>query len=937
MRGVLVAIDLETTGLDPANAQIIEIGAVKFQGHEIIETYSTLVDPESQIPAKITSITGITQENIAGAPKLRDVLPRLKQFVGSAPVVGHNIDFDLHFLHKAGVLEANPAIDTYELASVLLPTAPRYNLNALMQQLQLEPEGDYHRALADALATVRVYGALWDKLLERLPVQLVREIAAAGHALPWKGHLSFADAVEARAQEAVDTVAEAISAAQRVESSAAVQREATPSSEVRPLDLQALTAALEPGGKVATALENYEPRPQQLEMLNAIGEAFNDDGKLMVEAPAGTGRSLAYLLPAVVWATQNHETVVLSANSSTLQRQWLNTELPLLSEALGLELSAVTLKSRSSYLCPRRLEVLRHRLPTSIDELRVFGKVQVWLNETQHGDASELSLRGPAEIEAWIKLTAEDESCTLDMCEQQMHGTCPFYKACLAARSAQIVVANHSLLLADAAQPPETRILLNYERVIVDEAHNLEETVTRHQEFRLDAVGIKRQLADLGTGRTGLLGDIIASTKPVLPEPVYERVSGFVKNVINATRQMQHHLDTLFTDMRAFLEATNNLQANDFITQVRLTRNLRNKAAFSQVKAAWATVSQFLEAIQEAMTHLSTQLVVLDERYDIAHAEDLVASARAASRHLGNVYAQLNAFITQPDDNTVYWIEVGSDSELISIHGAPLNVAPLVKRYLWDSKKTVVMTSATLRAASSFEFIRQRLGADDAQDLALPSPFNYEQTTLLYLPTDMPEPQERNRYQQHIERAIIELAAATQGRLLALFTGYTQLRQVAQNIAPRLALGDIVVFDQSDGTSRQALLDGFRNAKRAVLLGTRSFWEDVDLASEDLVALVIVRLPFAVPSEPVYAARTESYENSFNQYTVPDAVLRFRQGFDRLIRVRTQRGIVAVLDKRMISKEYGQTFLESLPACTIRRSPLEELGAAAKAWLNPPS
>src|SRR5260221_2222618 len=250
MRGVLVAIDLETTGLDPASAQIIEIGAVKFQGHEIIETYSTLVDPESQIPAKITSITGITQENIAGAPKLRDVLPRLKQFVGSAPVVGHNIDFDLHFLHKAGVLEANPAIDTYELASVLLPTAPRYNLNALMQQLQLEPDGDYHRALADALATVRVYGALWDKLLERLPVRLVREIAAAGHSLPWKGHLPFADAVEARAQEVIDEGAAAINPAQRAETRT-VGGQTVPLASV-PLEIDTLAKLLEPGGRLAT-------------------------------------------------------------------------------------------------------------------------------------------------------------------------------------------------------------------------------------------------------------------------------------------------------------------------------------------------------------------------------------------------------------------------------------------------------------------------------------------------------------------------------------------------------------------------------------------------------------------------------------------------------------------------------------------------------------
>src|SRR5258708_6766897 len=206
MRGVLVAIDLETTGLDPSSAEIIEIGAVKFQDDNILETYSTLVDPGSMIPAKITAITGITQDNILGAPKLREVLPKLKEFVGEAPLVGHNIEFDLKFLQKAGALKESRSIDTYELASVLLPTTPRYNLNALMQELNLTPEGDYHRALADSLATARVYIALWDKLLHKLPLAVLQDIVHAGQELPWKGLAVFADALTVRTEQGADKV-----------------------------------------------------------------------------------------------------------------------------------------------------------------------------------------------------------------------------------------------------------------------------------------------------------------------------------------------------------------------------------------------------------------------------------------------------------------------------------------------------------------------------------------------------------------------------------------------------------------------------------------------------------------------------------------------------------------------------------------------------------
>jgi len=214
------------------------------------------------------------------------------------------------------------------------------------------------------------------------------------------------------------------------------------------------------------------------------------------------------------------------------------------------------------------------------------------------------------------------------------------------------------------------------------------------------------------------------------------------------------------------------------------------------------------------------------------------------------------------------------------------------------------------------------------------SPFDYKSNTLIYIPTDMPSPEQREDYQRFVERGLIELAAATNGRMLALFTSYSQLRQTAQAIAPRLALGNITVFDQSDGTSRQSLLDGFKQTERAVLLGTRSFWEGVDIPGQDLSVLVIVRLPFAVPTDPIFAARSELFDNSFMQYAVPDAILRFRQGFGRLIRTKTDRGVVALFDNRVITKRYGQAFLDSLPECVVRRGALADLPRTAVAWIN---
>ena len=316
------------------------------------------------------------------------------------------------------------------------------------------------------------------------------------------------------------------------------------------------------------------------------------------------------------------------------------------------------------------------------------------------------------------------------------------------------------------------------------------------------------------------------------------------------------------------------------------------------------------------------------------HLEDLISGVGAAARHLTRLHRQFDAFIGDPEPNTVYWIEISQTLDAISIHGAPLHVSELLQNHLWSGKETVVVTSPTLRTAGSFGYIRQVLGIEADHELALSHPYDYKKSTLIFLPTDMPEPQDRNRYQQVVDRGIIELASALNGRLLVLFTGYTQMRQVAQNIAPRLALGSIQLFDQSDGTSREALLEGFKNAEKAVLLGTRTFWEDVDLPTNQLAAIVIVRLPFAVPTDPVVSARGETFDNSFDQYTVPDAILRFRQGFDRLIRARTEKGVVAIFDKRMTSKGYGGAFLDSLPACTIQKAPMADLADAAKSWIE---
>jgi DNA polymerase-3 subunit epsilon/ATP-dependent DNA helicase DinG len=307
---------------------------------------------------------------------------------------------------------------------------------------------------------------------------------------------------------------------------------------------------------------------------------------------------------------------------------------------------------------------------------------------------------------------------------------------------------------------------------------------------------------------------------------------------------------------------------------------------------------------------------------------------RSIGQRLTELHQHLYQMIFDPKPDTVYWAEIRPDQSSPSLHAAPLEIGGLVERFLWHEKESVVMTSATLTTAGEFDYIRNRLRAIDADELSLGSPFDFETSAMLYLVNDIPEPSARTLYQRAVEAGLISLCSATGGRALVLFTSYQQLRRTSQVITGPLANLGIITYEQGEGASRHALLETFRNTDQAVLLGTRSFWEGVDVPGEALSVLAIVRLPFDVPSDPIVAARSETYESPFDQYSVPEAILRFRQGFGRLIRTQSDRGIVVIFDRRILSKRYGKAFIDSLPHCTTRQGSLAQLPETAARWLG---
>ncbi|MFZ4815057.1 MAG: helicase C-terminal domain-containing protein [Phototrophicaceae bacterium] len=930
MRDVVVAIDLETTGLDPQHDGIMEIGAVRIKEGQVIDEFSTFVNPEVAISERATLITGIKQSDVASAPRPRVILPDLVAFIGNAPIVGHSVDFDLGFLNKYGVYLPNTVLDTYDLASVILPTAARYNLHNLTAMFGISLE-EAHRALDDARASGILYWRLYEKVLT-LPLDVLALVNKAAAGLGWHAAPTFAAAYEERRGQSNETELHPRRRMINWDDFPPLQ----PNDDIEKLPPKQIAEIFMPNGELAQSMSAYEYRPQQAEIAREITQAFNESEHLLIEAGTGTGKSMAYLVPAVEWAMLNNERVIISTDTIALQDQLMQKDIPALQKALGINLRAAVLKGRSNYLCPILLEDMKRRGPTSIEELRVMVKILVWQLESDSGDKTEISLRGITENSIWNRLSAaEGQGCRGNACVDELGVDCPFYRAYRTAQAAHLVVVNHSLLVADARA--ENRVLPDYQYIVIDEAHHLEEAVTSSMEFLIDEITLLRRLDDLGDSKRGLLVDLATALKRSdVPAKTIERINDYALSVTDAANKMQKHVQYLFKAMNQFAVSTGEVREGEYVTSIRIIDNMRVMPSFVEAIQRWQILQEFMLTISEAANHLYEVLGRLDI-YAIDHYGELLRNVQAASRYLQETHTQLEKFFDSPSGNTIYWVSVSPDGRRLSMHTAPLHVGEMIASNLWNNRRSVILTSATLRTAGSFAHIRDRIDAQEVKTIEVGSPFDYKRSTLLFLPNDMPDPSQFQNYQKAIERAVIDLATALDGRVLVLFTSYAQLRQTSKAITSQLALQNITIYDQSDGSSRQSLLEGFKTTQKAVLLGTRSFWEGIDIPGDSLSAVIITRLPFPIPSDPIVSARGETYDNSFSEFMVPEAILRFRQGFGRLIRSNTDRGIVVVLDSRIISKQYGVAFLDSLPDCTRVKGSLAKLSATAKDWLaNPP-
>ncbi len=724
----------------------------------------------------------------------------------------------------------------------------------------------------------------------------------------------------------------------------AATAEATPAEGKRQANARQGEGVVEALERATTGGEHgYEARPQQLEMAAAVTAALAGDYHLVVEAGTGTGKSLAYLLPAACQALRSGERIVVSTNTINLQEQLAQKDIPAVRELLqeygpddlrgrACDLRSTALKGRRNYLCLQRLAVLR-RTPALTDaEVRFLVKVLLWLSR---GGGDRAGLRLTAEEEQlWTRFSAEGSTCFAGANPFVRSGSCQLLQARRRAEAAHLVVVNHSLLLSDLAA--DRHIVPGYDHLVVDEAHNLEDIATEQFGFHAGQGEVAALLDTvLARGRereSGLVVDVRASLNQSSPDGDRDHAEQVVSDLVERVERARRLLPETFGMLVSFSHQ-HGATEGEYDRRLLLTRGTRAQPEWTQVELSWENLRLAMIQVEDGLDRLGVALAERPER-SVQERETLLGAVSAQALAARILREGMESVLNRHDDQRIAWLTVNSNSGAVTVASAPLNVGDVLEGYLFARRSSVVLTSATLSANGSFDYVRGRLGLAEAEELALGSPFDYERAALLLLPASMPEPSSPG-YQQALEEAIVELCTASRGRALVLFTSHAAVRATYRAIRPRLAAAGLRVLAQAIDGPPQDLIKALRSDSRAVVLGTSSFWEGVDVVGDALSLLIIAKLPFSVPSEPVFAARAELFDEPFREYALPQAVLRFKQGFGRLIRQRGDRGVVAVLDRRIVSKSYGRIFLQSLPRCSVQQMRAGEAGAAVIAWLEP--
>ncbi len=726
--------------------------------------------------------------------------------------------------------------------------------------------------------------------------------------------------------------------------------------QLQRLDPFTLDQLFRPGGALSRILPQFESRPQQLAMLESACEAFNSDRIAVVEAPTGVGKTFAYLLPAIQWAQINRERVVVSTRTINLQEQIVFKDIPLLQKCLKEPFKAVLVKGRSNYLCRRKLARV-HSEMALIDQEGEKAQIDAlveWAEQTEDGSRSDLAFMPSREV--WERVCSEADTCSGTRCGT--YRTCFLTKARREIAKADIIIANHHIVFSDVSVKKELgdfsslAVLPAYRRVIFDEAHCIEESATEYfgvQATRNGAVTLLgRFVRHEGPQERGLLPFL--KTRLIkgcehLKQDECDRILEVIDNrLLPSLAGVRESVLNAFQALRSLTAEKSGQIGRDVkwrLTPKELTDPDLREVHKVQVMTAVHEIAGCVKLCDDLIRLLkrippddnATESPVLVETLELG-------AYRARLESLGAVLKEATSEELAP--NTVRWIEIDSaNKSIVRLVRCPLDVGECLADWLYENLRTVVMTSATLSVQQRFDYFFGRVGLnrvppDRLTTSILDTPFDFSQQALLAVARDMPEPNSKQFLDATVDavRLILDI---TKGHALLLFTSFYALDYAHRRLADELRRRGITPLKQGEA-NRTQILDRFRQDTSSVLFGTDSFWEGIDVAGEALQCVILPKLPFKVPTEPIQQARAEAIEagggNSFMQYTVPQAVIKFRQGFGRLIRRKSDRGAIVVLDHRVAARYYGKVFLESLPGCRVVVENKEDLFKTLGSFYN---
>ncbi|MBN2625652.1 MAG: helicase c2 [Spirochaetales bacterium] len=675
--------------------------------------------------------------------------------------------------------------------------------------------------------------------------------------------------------------------------------------ELQPLDREGVGAFLEPEGELSRFLPNYEPREPQIELLKQIVDGFNLGKVVAAEAGTGVGKSFAYLLPAFMWAEKNKERIVVSTGTINLQQQLMDKDIPLVQRLLGSSVKAVLVKGRRNYLCLKRFEEELEEGSLFREDKDEINLIKEWAETTSDGSLSDLSFKPKGEL--WNKINSEADLCTGVRCRH--HETCFVMQARREASAAGILVVNHHLLFADLSLRvggfgfEAFAVLPPFQRVIFDEAHNMEKSATSFFSQSFNRFSCTRYLNRLyRKSRKGAAGLILKLEAIVGTNEEFLALPGMIDEI----------------QSKAVLLEETTMAMNPFRGSLWISGAPSQGVGFGILEP----MLTLQKAILDLVGTVSRQLKQVPEDQEEG---DVPLEIRSLMTRFDNMAAFFEVFRAYREHNEkIFWLNKGrlpDGKEFVTYYVTPLDISPLMYEAVFEPFDSVICTSATLAVDRNFSYWMNRTGASLVPDERLikgiyDSPFNYRDQVLLAIPAEVPLPSEQDAWIACSLPLIKEAILLAEGRTLVLFTSYELLRQVHEYLVFDLERAGITLFAQGDD-DRGRLLEHFKTEVSSVLLATDSFWEGVDVPGDSLRQLIICRLPFRVPTEPVLKARVEALEsrggNAFMEISLPEAIMRFKQGFGRLMRSKSDSGVVLVLDGRIIKKNYGRFFLSSLP------------------------